>query len=380
MEKFLFWIWTFTTVIMWLILLPILLLVDIIIVLAWFPGFTGSKQKVTCTLDLKRKREIALEHLDREKYMNDGDGVKFISLIYSGTLLQQDWDNVKRFWQSKTFSRLPDGQGEENVSGDMMSGMWTAIYERESHAGLTESELKNLEDIMDNTFFKYPFYMYKHPSKSGLQSRGWLWRGFEQGADLCSTLATIAICRQLFPHRLEFKILYPIFFLMTLPHHIAPEFSVWVGKYYGVSWFDEHSKSLFARIGYKCTESFIFRRVLKWFKRRYYWNPDIQVMYLDAVDPLDTSSRTMVQDYLSTYDIYIKTGSKPVRPVPYDKWKEYFSIRSFETKKMASCILPMQYNPGGNYKCEQNFLKPEGPKVGCTADFIFLTEMWDRVK
>ena len=120
-------------------------------------------------IDLKEKLNKAYEDLDIFQYLNMGDGPKFIGLLSAANPTNDEyWNLVKKYWRTNFFVRYTEDDlvlkfKQYNFSGDQISGMLEAIWNRYVTVGLTDEEQKILVSIWDNTLFTEPEYTFKHP-------------------------------------------------------------------------------------------------------------------------------------------------------------------------------------------------------------------------
>ena len=319
-------------------------------------------------VDLEEKLKKYNIEVDLNQYLNTGDGPKFIGLLSaSNPSSDKYWELVKSYWRQYCFVRYTTDElvmqfKQYNFSGDQISGMLEAIWNRYNTIGLTKEEESMLISIWDNTLFSKPAYTFKHPYITEID-RGYLFSKWALGDSLIGLLAFCAVgakCFKISDNR------YGALFDSLLREHgyllECPDIAIWLGKIYGIAWYDEHSQMSLACIGYAASENKIFKDAGLFLANRYKHQPEIQAY---AYKYLGKELPEFVIDFLKMYGM-------PRNILPTDMYESYFSLRSFNIQKMGKYILTPEYRTTNMYMWEEKDTVPGSYSPGRYIDFIHL--------
>lgn len=354
--------------VLFVLLLPFKILLYPFSFMFWQPSSLRSFIAPASGKDVDQKYFDALGELDLSVYMNNGDGPKFVGLLYAATRNENHWLAVKSFWQNGCFVRYlrPDlNESGDNFSGDMISGMMEAILIRLKEKKLTNQELLTLKGIWENTIFVKPYFKFKNIN-GRKNEKGVLWSPLSFGNECLQIMAFLALGYELFNDE-RYKILYDrIRFWSWLILPIC-DLAIFIKRIYAASWYDEHSQMAIYSAGYWITGDEVFRSAAKKLANRYITNPDIQGYCYKYIDGNQMRKEIAIA-WLGNYDLETK-GT--LHTLPMNICARYFSLLSFKTKVLSRFILPTQYR-GGLYMWESKDIEPSENIRGATIDYIHL--------
>ena len=322
----------------------------------------------TPKLDLKEKLIENIKILDINQYLNTGDGPKFIGLLSASDPSNNEyWDILKLYWKEKYFVRYTTDELvkqfiEYNFSGDQISGMLEAIWNRYNSVGLTQEEINMLISIWDNTLFSEPYYQFKHPYTTNVD-RGWLLSKWGMGNEVLALLSFCAVGAKC----LKCSRYVDLFNDILKEHGYlleCPDIAIWLGKVYGVAWYDEHSQMSLACSGYAASNNELFKKAGMFLSNRYKYQPEIQAY---SYKYFSTPLAPFVIDFLYLYNLY----DKPLELTDEEQTK-YFSLRSFNFQKMSKYILDPRFRKTNIYMWEEKDLVQGLGNKHATIDFIHL--------
>lgn len=323
-------------------------------------------------------REQYLANLDRETYLNSGDGAKFIGLLYFVTKTEEDWELLKKFWRPTTFARYTDPARDadsENFSGDMIAGMLWGLWYRFRTVGFTKAEWENLAAIWENTVFNGTPFTFKHPTGKTGQDRGYLLSKLSFGNEVLTLAAFLYFGNKVFSNGRYWKIA-KVFLACLKPLLCMPDVGFAYKKVYAASWYDEHSEMLLYAVGFGCCpleRRELFMNGADFLHKRYTSNPEIQAIYSNAFSADWSPYCWVPRDFLKDYQM----GQVGTYKCP-DAWKtKYFSLislfkRENPVKEMSMFVLPTRFR-SGKYLWEGKDIDPHiENKGGAFIDYLHL--------
>lgn len=320
--------------------------------------------------NLKEKLQENIKNLDLNQYLNTGDGPKFIGLLSASDPSNNEyWDILKLYWREKYFVRYTTDELvkqfiEYNFSGDQISGMLEAIWNRYSSVGLTQEEINMLISIWDNTLFSEPYYQFKHPYTTNVD-RGWLLSKWGLGNEVLALLSFCAVGAKILKvsdnryQTLFDEIVKEYGYLLE-----CPDIAIWLGRIYGVAWYDEHSQMSLACTGYAASNNELFKKAGIFLANRYKHQPEIQAY---SYKYFSTPLAPFIVDFLHLYNFY----DKQIELTDNEQIK-YFSLRSFNFQKMSKYILDPRFRKTNMYMWEEKDLVQGSGNKRATIDFIHL--------
>jgi len=331
-----FWIYLLLQSFLYFLTLPLKLILTIITYFMWNPPFRIYEASFK-EGELKKNFKINLLH--------HGDNGKFES-IYA--VIKKDKNRIFKFIDMDyNFTRL---YSKKNWSGDMMSGWLYAFVYFYKNNMLETNDLIKFKKAVDNAFFSKPYFQF---GKGG--NRGYLFRWWFIGSDFIVPLATLWVYNQIF-NNWKTKFLYYYFLIISLPLlFIYPNPSIATKRFYWVSWYSIHSKSLLAMAMLMMKGNFIAKRILKFSYKRYgRINPEITALYCSYFGWKD-KDKEFVELFLKDY-----TDKKTIYNI--DLMKEFISVKDlFKGKirkiKVATEILPSQFRKN-QYNWEKSLVHP----------------------
>ena len=320
-------------------------------------------------INLGEKATQAWNKLEINQYVNCGDGPKFIGLLSASDPFNEDtWNIVKSYWRNDFFVRwttdaLVEANKAINFSGDQISGMLEAIWQRHVKVGLTQEEKALLSSIWNNTIFNTPKYLFKNPYTTTVD-RGWLYGTFGLGNEALVLLAFLGVGYAILgeeKYKLEYdKVKKDLGYLFD-----CPDMAFWISKLYCVAWYDEHSQMSLYCTGFDATKDEVFKTAGMFLKERYKYQPEIQAY---AYKYLKSSLPTIAIDFLHLYVL----DDSPTWGLSTDEMTKYFSLRSFNFQTMAKSILTPMFRRSNMYMWEEKDTVITTGNKWATIDFLHL--------
>lgn len=353
-----------------LLLLPIKFIISLVVRFCWYPNYKVDFSIFKNNGDSK----IEIEPFDVNKWLYDGDGLKFIGMYYYTT--GKCWVDLLSFIDDDgNLYRTPRHEDMEVmpvVSGDMIVGLLLACVRR----------LDNNEEIPDKV--KKVFYnileegwplKINHPYKRDF-SRGFVFTPWEPvyGAALSSS----AFCDVAYAVTgdVKFKVVERIIRWSNFPLSFNSDYSFWIGKFSFKTWYIEHSKALLALAGWsvsgKSHHYYCYKKYVERLAKRYYYNVD--VVSIAAVINEWGEDNKLVKDILTTY------GNLLYAPdcIFSSKIKTY-SLRSFKWKEQYEYVLPPSCRKGQKYMWETTPLRHDPAQQYSELDIVFSTALLHKI-
>lgn len=322
---------------------------------------------------------LRMSTLDRNFLLTNGDCAKFLGMYAWATGRDEDWDNIMRLCDpdNKCFHRtpvVPDPENEVIFSGDMLSGVMGAIADRLLTKGLTDNDKNILSTIWNYTSWKGWPMVFTHPTKGkDIFNRGCIWRPWRifDTFDVLELLVWLYLGYKITSKK-SYLIAYYFVYIISAPMLFISthDGTFFIGRVYALSAHNSHSQMLNIITGYRLSESWIFKDVIRRImKRRENISPDMLALYHAYVKPITAEQQKRFEELV--YSTYIK-GTNPI----LEDWKvTYMSVDwPINFPKNSKYVLPPSYR-GNDYSDERSIIKgrlmSEDERARWSLDVIF---------
>jgi hypothetical protein len=277
------------------------------------------------------------EPLEKTLDVLGSDQAKFIGMAI-GVKPQEGDDKI-------LFSYLSDGKLSRYMdkkagqfSGDMFSG-W--LYGITHLPALSQEQVSALELLFQKSVYEKPYFQFKGYKEK--PDRGYLFRFW-----FIPHMFLPMLCFSLFlykiTHKRSYLVWYYVFLFLSLPLlWFVPDWSVWRGKLFWVSFYTAHSSTLYADILIRLG-SFLGAGILDRISYKHYYNPEImafRILHLGGTDDgyVDYCLRDLTRDNASLDGF---------------EEKEFIHLKGFRRIKLYTRVLPACYRKN-IYRWEKNF-------------------------
>lgn len=311
-------------------------------------GLTSNEELKTIVLD-------RLNKLDINYYTTDDDSAKFLGLLYASTKKEEFWNYILKLFDSNTFLRKPNGISNDipDFSSDMLSGVLFAIFTRFSENKLTSDEIKTLCQTWNNITWSGIPLTIPHPLLGKRIGRGMIWEPWTlwSSNDVLAALVWLFLGYKITSDK-KYIIAYWIMFVLQFPSLLlaSSDGQFFIKNIYGMSPHQSHSKNLLYIVGYKLTNSFIFKMAIEEkFKRMHETNLDMLVLYNKFVKKLSIADEKRMNQLFM--DMCIKGSEESPQN------KKYLSIIWPPEIVMRSSIQLPPSKAGNKYVSERSTIK-----------------------
>lgn len=264
-----------------LLLQPFRVVLGFVMRFLWHP----PKTDIYTGIDIKTIEELKVIAETRRpklsgEYYSGGDAAKFLGMMYHIGILQESVF-LKLFTEDGQVRRnlkTPYTEDEETFSTDMAAGLMLGI------TGLPRGYEQVCSMFERTTFKGCPMLFSSYLRGKELFGRGHIYRPWwiHGSEDVLTGLAWLRLAYYYTEER-RYNVASWFWFILHLPTILlaCPDAQIWVGRVYGTSWHNTHSKAMVFFVGALTGGwmSWVFRRALRYVCERYEEsNVDILIM------------------------------------------------------------------------------------------------------